>query len=167
MPTAPTLARPAAVPFTLFVIAASVAACGPDADTPSFVAATTTLSCEGRGMEGGTGVVWGSVTDTLGQPLDGAQIFFAGTACGALSDTAGRYTLTNVEHGTHLLHARLIGHPNDSFDVTVAEDTIHRPVVLVPVPFDLDHGPGSPSWIRPLDSAGATRTETPPDSTGR
>lgn len=118
-------------------------------------------------MDGGAGVVWGSVVDTTGRALWGAQLFFDGTVCGALSDSVGRYTLTNVGAGELLLIARLIGYGPDTFALEVGGDTIHQPIELVPVPLILDHGPDSPSWIRPRAAPDTVPGSPRPDTIGR
>ena len=68
-----------------------------------------------------TGTVQGSVTDAAnGQPLANAQIRIDGTALGALSDGAGRYTVPNVPTGRRVVVARRIGFGELRRDVDVS-----------------------------------------------
>ena len=57
-----------------------------------------------------TAAITGFVTDTLGFPLAGANVFIPGTAIGAVTDTAGRYRIDKVAVGSTTLRARRIGY---------------------------------------------------------
>ena len=63
-----------------------------------------------------TGVVRASATQ---RPLQGAQVFVAGTRIGALANQDGRYLILNVPAGTHDVRVELIGHEPASQSVTV------------------------------------------------
>jgi TonB-dependent starch-binding outer membrane protein SusC len=68
-----------------------------------------------------TGTVQGTVTDAgNAQPLANAQIRIEGTALGALSDGAGRYTVPNVPTGRRAVIARRIGYAEMRRDVDVS-----------------------------------------------
>jgi TonB-linked SusC/RagA family outer membrane protein len=56
------------------------------------------------------GRVAGAVTDSLGgRPLAAVQVTLAGTRLGAVTDSTGRYTITNVPPGTYTVEARRLG----------------------------------------------------------
>src|SRR5258706_153437 len=65
-----------------------------------------------------TGTVRGRVTDATSQPLGGVTLSIGTRA--ALSQTDGRYVITNVPAGSDSLHARLIGYAPAGQSVTVA-----------------------------------------------
>lgn len=67
------------------------------------------------------GTVQGTVMDAgSGQPLASAQVRIAGTAMGALSDAAGRYTIPNVPTGRRVVIARRIGYGEARREVEVS-----------------------------------------------
>lgn len=57
-----------------------------------------------------TGRITGRVTDAAKQPVVSAQVLIVGTALGAETDAAGRYTVTGVAAGTYSVRAQHIGH---------------------------------------------------------
>ena len=65
------------------------------------------------------GTVAGRVSSVDGRPLAGVQISISALARGATTDTAGRFTITNVPTGTHTLQARNLGYGLASATVTV------------------------------------------------
>ena len=69
--------------------------------------------------QGITGVIRGNVTDqTTGRPVDGAQIYVAGTDLGTLTNADGQYQLT-VRGGDADLRTRRVGYGSASRRVSV------------------------------------------------
>ena len=67
-----------------------------------------------------TGNVTGSVVAaTTGQPLNGAQVSILGTTQGSLSNTNGRFLITNVTAGTISLRVNYVGYGSQTQEVTV------------------------------------------------
>jgi TonB-dependent starch-binding outer membrane protein SusC len=67
-------------------------------------------------------VVTGTVSDSAsGRPLANAQVVVVGTNLGALTNAAGRYTITGVPAGTHTVRVILIGFGPQTRSVTVAD----------------------------------------------
>src|ERR1044071_153196 len=67
-----------------------------------------------------TGVVRGKVTDaTTGRPVDGVQVYVAGTDLGTLTNADGQYQF-NVRAGSIELRTRRVGYGGTSKQVTVA-----------------------------------------------
>ncbi len=69
-------------------------------------AATLILANSTAAQEAAVG---GSVEAVTGEPLVGVQVFIPGTSFGTLTDNAGRYRLTGVPPGEHLVRASIIG----------------------------------------------------------
>ncbi|HTE47694.1 MAG TPA: TonB-dependent receptor [Gemmatimonadaceae bacterium] len=69
-----------------------------------------------------TGRIAGRVNADDGRALSGIQITVTGTSRGAVSDTAGRFTITAVPTGTHDVLARGIGYASTTKSVTVSAD---------------------------------------------
>ncbi|MDP2529828.1 MAG: TonB-dependent receptor [Candidatus Palauibacterales bacterium] len=67
------------------------------------------------------GTVQGRVTDQDGKPLSGAQVTVKGTQLGALTNDAGRYSISGVPAGTYTVQAELIGHGTKTARVRVGE----------------------------------------------
>lgn len=65
------------------------------------------------------GAIAGSVTAETGETITGAQVHIPGTSFGTLSDDAGRYRLTGVPAGEHLLRVSTIGYQGSEQLVTV------------------------------------------------
>lgn len=67
-----------------------------------------------------TGTVQGQVTAAQSdRPLEGVQVFVAGTGIGGLTNDAGRYVLLNVPAGTVTLLTQMIGYGQGERQVTV------------------------------------------------
>src|SRR5688572_10963420 len=72
---------------------------------------------------GTTGKVAGRVVDRAGQPIAGANIALPSARLGALTDDQGYYTILNVEPGTYVLRASMIGRrPVSMSDLVVSAD---------------------------------------------
>ncbi|MCQ2347006.1 MAG: TonB-dependent receptor [Paludibacteraceae bacterium] len=59
---------------------------------------------------------WGVVVDDQGQPLPGANVYWAGTQNGTTTDADGKFELEPV-HTTHLLVTSFVGYHNDTTEV--------------------------------------------------
>ena len=69
----------------------------------------------------GTSVIRGRVTDAgTGRPLAAVQVTVTGRAMGAVTNSAGDYSIPTVPPGTHELSARRIGYARSGRTVTVA-----------------------------------------------
>jgi TonB-linked SusC/RagA family outer membrane protein len=67
-----------------------------------------------------TGQITGTVTSTTGVALAGATVNVRGTDRSAVTDAAGRYTITAVPAGTHQVRVTRLGYGEQSGPVTVA-----------------------------------------------
>ena len=66
----------------------------------------------------GTGTITGAVLDaTSGVPLSGAQLYIEGTQFNTISNAQGRFLITGVPAGQHLLKVKLIGYDEDQATV--------------------------------------------------
>lgn len=65
------------------------------------------------------GSVAGRVSTADGRPLPGIQITISAMARGAVTDSAGRFTVANVLPGSHTVQARGIGFTLATTPVTV------------------------------------------------
>lgn len=86
-----------------------------------------------RAQEGavGTGGVNGTVKDSLGLPVEGAQIGVAGTQLVGESDDAGHFLLAKATAGRMTIHVRRIGYRPDSVEVNVlAGQTVNVNIVV-------------------------------------
>ncbi|MEO7963698.1 MAG: carboxypeptidase regulatory-like domain-containing protein, partial [Gemmatimonadaceae bacterium] len=106
------------------------------------VLALLEMTVTGRGMaqEGavGTGGVNGTVRDSLGIPVEGAQIGVIGTLMVGESDEGGRFLLAKAAPGNMTIYVRRIGYRPDSIRVTVlAGQTISVAVVVARLAIDL------------------------------
>jgi hypothetical protein len=63
------------------------------------------------------GTVTGSVRDSEGAPLAGAEVFLRGAGTSVITDEQGQFTLAGVSPGSHVVEARLPG-------FTVAEEPV-------------------------------------------
>ena len=90
--------------------------------------------------QGGGGRITGRVsTAEGGQPIPGVQITVTGTSRGAISDTAGRYTITDVPTGSQTVLARSLGWARSDLVVTVtAGGTATANFTLIPAPTQLN-----------------------------
>jgi TonB-linked SusC/RagA family outer membrane protein len=68
------------------------------------------------------GVIRGTITDSTGAALEGAQVSVVGTELRAETNSAGQYTLSKVPPGTVVIRAQLIGYYPAERRVTVAPD---------------------------------------------
>ncbi len=68
---------------------------------------------------------WGTVLDDNGQPLIGANVYWANTTVGTVTDIEGHFALEPVE-GNHLLVASYTGFHNDTIHVHA-----HEPITIV------------------------------------
>lgn len=93
----------------------------------------------GLHAQAATGKLEGSVHDPNGLPLAETQIYIAGTAYFALSDSRGHYFINNVPAGTVSIRAALIGYrPLEVRDLRVlAGQTITQDFTLEPAPVQL------------------------------
>ena len=74
----------------------------------------------GHALGQSTGTIDGVVVDAAnGQPIAGAQVFIEALSLGGITDTEGRYSITNVPAGSHELSAGIVGYLTASEDVTV------------------------------------------------
>lgn len=72
------------------------------------------------------GQVTGRVTDAAtGQPLQGVNVFVAGTLRGAATDAEGRYRIAAVPPGAHQLVASMLGYAAQQRAVRLAPGTTH------------------------------------------
>ncbi len=86
------------------------------------------------------GQVAGIVTDeaTL-QPLTGAQVYIEGTDVGGLTNSEGRFLLTQVPAGAQVLRVQLIGRSTASQNITVtAGQTISVEISMTETALELD-----------------------------
>jgi TonB-linked SusC/RagA family outer membrane protein len=65
------------------------------------------------------GRIGGTVWNELGQPIASANVMVRGTRLGALTGVDGKYVITNVPAGSHVVVASLIGHGDATQTVTV------------------------------------------------
>ena len=66
-----------------------------------------------------TGTVSGTVRDSLGAPVGGAEVRVDGTRIHTLADDRGHYELANVPAGTHTVRALLLGFKPTTRSVTL------------------------------------------------
>lgn len=91
-----------------------------DYSAPARKAAAPVAAPRGRSV---TGVVTDAST---GAPVGGATVSVRGAGRGALTDSAGRYVITDVGEGARVLDARSIGYRPRSADVSVRTDSAAR-----------------------------------------
>jgi TonB-linked SusC/RagA family outer membrane protein len=92
----------------------------------------------GAAAQGTTGRVTGVVTDSAANhPLPGVTVSVVGGRLGAQTDAAGRYTITGVPAGTHVIEARRLGFRQSSqsgVNVTAgAATTVNLRLTSVPL----------------------------------
>lgn len=87
----------------------------------------------------GTGGIKGSVRDSLGTPVAGAQVTIGGTALVAETDEMGEFLLGKASAGATSIRVRRIGFKPDTVRVNViAGQTIPANIVLARVAVELD-----------------------------
>lgn len=88
--------------------------------------------------QGSQGIISGTVLDSLGSALSGAQISIQGTGARAVTDAAGAYRFVRVQAGDAELFIRRLGYRPESrrVRVTSGEDT-HLSVTLAALPIRL------------------------------
>ena len=114
------------------------------------------LPAAGAPMPAGvqTGVVEGEVTDAVtGLPLANAEIVLLGTGTRALAGQSGRFTLSRVPAGQHVVEARASGYVSGQESVTVvAGQTVFVSFALTPA------GPGAMlDAVVPMDALAQPR----------
>src|SRR5262245_20177579 len=67
----------------------------------------------------GAGRIGGTVVNDQGQPIAAANVMVLGTRLGALTGVDGKYVITNVPAGSHVMVASLIGYGDATQTVTV------------------------------------------------
>ena len=87
-----------------------------------------------------TGTIEGRVTDAVtGQPLNDAAVSVVGTGFSALTNTAGRYSLSSVPAGEHTVRVVIIGYAVQEKQVTVtAGQKTEADFALAIAPVNLD-----------------------------
>ena len=87
-----------------------------------------------------TGTIRGSVTSSAaGAPVAGAQVFIVGTRLGSATAGDGRYTITSVPAGTHVVRIRALGYQPTEKSVTVsAGASVTADFVVSSAPVSLD-----------------------------
>ena len=87
------------------------------------LATAALLAAHGPLSAQSTGQISGTVRGDDGGPLSGASVSVQGTDVGALTDSDGRFTLSNVPTGQQTVQARMIGYTPANSSVTVAAGT--------------------------------------------
>ena len=67
--------------------------------------------------------IQGVVRDTLGKPLDSAEVIIVGKRAAARTDSAGHYRLRDVEPGSYEIRARRIGYQAVTHHADVSENS--------------------------------------------
>ena len=89
------------------------------------------------GTSGGrapVGHIAGTVRDSAGGPIAGAQVFVVGTSYNALTDSAGRYRLAGVRVGTDTLRAAFVGYQKTVLEQVPVRANQTTPVDLILLP---------------------------------
>lgn len=98
----------------------------------SWLCATVCLTAALRGQDVGTGSINGTVRDSLGAAINGAEITFRGSTLHIETDDRGEFRLAKVPAGTLTLHIRRIGFRPDTLQVMVmAGETIPVEMTIV------------------------------------
>jgi len=87
------------------------------------IACLTAVPVDGQQGEVGTGGVKGTVKDSTGLPVEGAQIYVTGSALRGESSTNGEFLLARASAGPLVIHVRRIGFHPDSARVNVLAGT--------------------------------------------
>ncbi len=84
----------------------------------------TLVSCGGGGGSGGgTGAISGKLTDSSGDPIEGATIVAGNSSPTAITDKDGNFTILGVSEGTVPVNTIAPGYETNSFSVTVSKDS--------------------------------------------
>src|SRR5439155_11670089 len=86
--------------------------------------AALAICCAALPLHAGTvGKLTGVVLDSKKHPLEFANVILVGVPLGAVTDTAGRYTILNVPAGTYSVKVALLGYaPTTVQSVAVSAD---------------------------------------------
>jgi iron complex outermembrane receptor protein len=89
------------------------------------------------------GRIAGTVTDSARTPLGGTQVTVLGAGLGAITDDAGRYTITGVTPGTYAVRAQRIGQRAATVPNVVVRDgeEARVDITLARVPIELEGEP--------------------------
>lgn len=99
---------------------------------------TVTVAADAQAGAVGTGGVNGLVRDSLGTPVEGAQIAVTGTALAGESDDRGRFVLAKATPGEMVVRVRRIGFQPDSVRVAVlAGQTANVEITLARLAIEL------------------------------
>lgn len=93
------------------------------------------LLCIAASLQASRGLV-GRVTDTAGNPLDGALIFFPELNRSCVSDSDGFYTLEDLPLRTLVVRFSYLGHAQQLNKVTISNQNLVINVVLEPSPIE-------------------------------
>jgi len=86
----------------------------------SFLVVLLTSTAPAAAQE--TGRITGQVTGRSGAPIPGVQVYLSATNQGTLTTENGRFLITSVATGTHVLRAERIGYQGVEQQVTVTAD---------------------------------------------
>ncbi|MEX1121733.1 MAG: TonB-dependent receptor [Balneolales bacterium] len=104
-----------------------------------------------------TGRVTGTVIDSNGEPLIGANVMVANSAIGAATNVDGEYLLRRVPEGDQTINVGSLGYQKQNFDVTiVAGETVELDVELSA---DVVEGEEVTIYSQALGQARAVRTQ--------
>ena len=101
-----------------------------------------------------TARITGEIKDDSGELLLGVSVIVKGTSIGTVTNTEGRYVLTNVPAGKQVLEASYIGHEKQTINVNIGES--EEKVVnmtLRPTLFQLEEVTVTALGIRKADKA--------------
>jgi TonB-linked SusC/RagA family outer membrane protein len=84
------------------------------------LAAVGVLGSSSMAQAQATGQISGTVTGEGGRPISGASVSVAGTTRGDQTDAAGRFTISAVPTGSHVVRATAAGYGEATASVTVA-----------------------------------------------
>ena len=109
-----------------------------------------------------TGVIAGSVLNTAGRPIAGAQVRLDGLARHAVTENDGTFFLRGLERATYSVRVRVIGYNQAERAVNVDKDLVRVTISLDPIPQVLDSvlvmerraGPGRRDPVRSSRSPG-------------
>ncbi len=64
--------------------------------------------------------IFGLVTDSLGEPLPGVQVFLENTGKGSMTDINGYYRIRNIRPGTYTVNIKMLGYVNQKRSITLS-----------------------------------------------